>query len=59
MIGKTVKEKHIDDIWHLVYFIKNSSRVDCVLLNNGKTSSKDLKNQGNCKWWLMIKTCLA
>ena len=40
--GKTVKEKHIDDIWCLVCSIKNSRQVDRVLLKNGKRSLKEL-----------------
>ncbi len=41
--GKTVKEKHIDDVWCLVCSIKNSRRVDRVLLKNGKRSKKELE----------------
>ena len=41
--GKMVREKHIDDIWCLVCSIKNSKRVDRVLLKNGKRSLKVLE----------------
>ena len=41
--GKTVKEKHIDDIWCLMRSIKNSKRVDRVLLKNGKRSRGELE----------------
>ena len=41
--GKTVKEKHIDDIWCLVCSIKNSRHIDRVLLKNGKRSKKELE----------------
>ena len=41
--GKTVKVKHIDDIWCLMCSIKNSRQVEHVLLKNGKRSLKGLE----------------
>ena len=42
-VGKTVKEKYIDDIWRLMCSIKNSKCVERVLLKNGKRSGGELE----------------
>ena len=34
--GKSIKKRHIDDIWLLVSSIRNGERVPRVLLKNGK-----------------------
>ena len=41
--GKSVREKHIDDIWCLVCSIKDSKQINRVLLKNGKRSLKQLE----------------
>ena len=38
-----MREKHLDDIWHVMCSIKNSNEIDRVLLKNGKRSLKELQ----------------
>ena len=40
--GKSVVQKHADDIWSLMYPIKHSANVPRTLLKNGKRAKADL-----------------
>ena len=40
--GKSVKQKHVSDIWQLVRSIRNKVRVPRTLLRNGKRSKREL-----------------
>ena len=40
--GKSLKEKHVDDIWVFVHALKQKAPVPRVLLKNGKRSKSGL-----------------
>ena len=40
--GKSVKQKHVSDVWHLVCSIRNKTSVPRTLLRNGKRSKDEL-----------------
>ena len=41
--GKSVVEKHVEDVWLLVCSIKDKNRIPRVLLKNGKRSRKEFE----------------
>ena len=42
--GKSVIEKHVEDVWLLVCSIKDKNRIPRVLLKNGKCSKKEFEH---------------
>ena len=47
--GKTVKGKHIEDVWSLVCSIKKNEAVPRVILRNGKRSREEFQ-QSQVRW---------
>ena len=42
--GKSVKQKHITDIWYLVHSIRSNTSIPRTLLRNGKRSKEELSS---------------
>ena len=47
--GKTVKGKHIEDVWSMVCSIKRNEEVPRVILRNGKRSREEFQ-QSQVRW---------